>query len=289
MWGVFIFTYQYAVIGGDMRQVLLFQDLARKYACIRFGVDTAEENGEEAKSIEEAVSKAEKLLLPIPMCRQGNLNIQQDIEITKEELLEYIRAGQHIFAGCIDKEWMQKARDKGAVCYDYMEEPTIAVYNSIATAEGTIAEIIRTYPQNLHGTKVLILGFGKCARTLAAKLKALDAKVSIAARAKNALMEAYTGGYHAVKLDALSGVIGEYPIIINTIPARILNRQELAHLREGAAVYEIASMPYGADMDAAKELGIAIFICPALPAKYAPVSSAEILKQYIMEKQGGNT
>ena len=289
MWGVFIFTYQYAVIGGDMRQVLLLQSFAGKHSCIRFGVGEVCENAEEATSIEQAVSKAKNLLLPIPMCKGDKLNIQQGEVITKEQLLEYVRAGQSIFAGCIDAEWKRKALEKGVVCYDYMEENTIAIYNSVATAEGTLAEIIRTYPQNLHGTKVLVLGFGKCARTLAAKLKALDAKVSVAARSENALMEAYVGGYHTVKLDALPGVMGEYSVIVNTIPARILTKQELPHLKKEAIVYEIASMPYGVDVEAAKELGITVYICSALPAKYAPVSSAEILKQYIIEKQGGNT
>ena len=60
-------------------------------------------------------------------------------------------------------------------------------------------------------------------------------------------------------------------------------------MKKEAIVYEIASMPYGVDVEAAKELGITVYICSALPAKYAPVSSAEILKQYIIEKQGGNT
>lgn len=272
-----------------MRQVLLLQEFAKKHPCIRFGVEDNGENAEEAATIEQAVSKAQNLLLPIPMCKGGKLNLQTDTEVTKEDLLEYIRAGQRIFAGCMDEEWKRAAGEKGAVCCDYMEEQTIALYNSIATAEGTIAEILRTYPQNLHGTQVLVLGFGKCAKTLAAKLKALDAKVSIAARSAAALMEAYTNGYHTVKLEVLSGVIGEYSVLVNTIPARILTGQELSHLKEEAVIYEIASFPYGVDTEAAKELGVQVYICPSLPAKYAPVSSAKILKQYIIEKQGGNT
>lgn len=285
----FIFTYQYAVIGGDMRQTLLLQSLAEKHSCIRFGVEALEGNGDEAASIEQAVSKARNLLLPIPMCKGNKLNIQQDIEITKEELLNYVRAGQYMFAGCIDEEWKKRAEEKGVICFDYMAEDTIAIYNSIATAEGTLAEIIRTYPRNLHDSKVLVLGFGRCAKTLAAKLKPLAAKVSIAARSKNALMKAYTNGYHTMKLEALSDAIGEYPIIVNTIPARILTKQELSYVKKEAAIYEIASLPYGVDVDAAKELGVSVYICPALPAKYAPVSSAEILMQFVMEKQGGNT
>lgn len=214
---------------------------------------------------------------------------ENDHSVTKEEVLEYIQEGQCIFGGCIDKEWRRRAEEKGAVCYDYMEEEPIAIYNSIATAEGTIAEIIRTYPRNLHGTKVLILGFGKCARTLAGKVKGLDASVTIAARRAEARMEAYAEGYKSMKLTDLSAKIQEYPIIVNTIPDRVLKRQELAVLGLENAIYEIASYPYGVDVEAAKELGVKVVVCPALPAKYAPISSVEILEQYIMEKKGGST
>lgn len=270
-----------------MRQELLLKELRKKASCIRFGVGA---EGDKATTLELAVSLAENLLFPIPMCKGSRLNIQQqEIEETKEDVLKYIRTGQRIFAGCMDKAWAQKAREKGAVCYDYMEEKTIAVYNSIATAEGTIAEILQTYPKNLHGTKVLVLGFGTCARTLAVKLKALSAVVCIAARSDIAIMEAYANGFETVKLEKITEILKEYPLIINTIPARVITKKELLCADKETRIYEIASFPYGVDLDMAGELGMAVRLCPALPAKYAPASSAEILKQYIMEKQGGKT
>lgn len=287
LWGVFIFVYQYSVIGGDVRQVLLLKDFQNMASCIRYGVG---EEGDKAASIELAVSLGETLLLPIPMCKGNKLNIQQQgSEVTKEEILRYLRAGQTIFAGCIDKEWKRRAEEKGAVCYDYMEEKTIAIYNSIATAEGTIAEVIKAYPQNLHDTRVLVLGFGICGKTLAAKLSALSARVCIAARSKQVLMEAYANGYQTVALDKLADILNEYPVIINTIPARVISRTELACVQEEAMIFEIASYPYGVDVEAATELGVSVCICSAIPATYAPVSSVKILKQFILEKQGGHT
>lgn len=281
----FIFTYQYAVIGGDMRQKVLFHELTKSASCIWYGVEALAGNNGEASSIEQAVSQAENLLLPIPMCKGDMINIQQkDKAISKDILLQYMKEGQRIFAGCIDEAWKRAAEEKGAVCFDYMKEQTIAIYNSIATAEGTIAEIFAKYPKNLHGEKVLVLGFGICAKTLATKLKALDAKVTIGARNDNVLMEAYAYGYQTVKLEMLAEHINTYPIIINTIPAKILTKKVLEAMEKDAVIYEIASFPYGLDEDAAKEKGITYHICPALPAKYAPVSSAEMLKQFIENK-----
>lgn len=286
MWGVFIFAYQYSVVGGDIRQVLLFEELRKKASCIQFGVGT---QGDRAVSLELAVSLAQNLLLPIPMCKGNKLNIQQqDIEGTKEDILKYIRKGQRIFAGCMDKVWVERVREKGVLCYDYMEERNIAIYNSIATAEGTIAEILQNFPRNLHGAKVMILGYGTCAKTLAVKLKGMSAEVCVAARSDHALMEAYANGYRMIRLEKMSEILKEYSIVINTIPARVFGRKELECVNEEMEIYEIASYPYGVDVDTANELGITVRVCPSLPAKYAPISSVEILKQYIMEKSGGS-
>ena len=49
-------------------------------------------------------------------------------------------------------------------------------------------------------------------------------------------------------------------------------------------VYEIASEPYGIDLKSAKEKEIRVEVLGALPGKYSPVSSALILKEYILEK-----
>lgn len=276
----FIFTYQYAVIGGDMRQKILFEKLSKDYkACVYYGVN--ELLCDEAESLEIAMTQAKTLLLPIPMCKGEQLNIQQDKQISKSMLLEYIQNGQYIFGGCIPEDWKELAEEKGAKCFDYMKEKTIAIYNSIATAEGTIAEMIRTYPKNLHGEKVLVLGFGTCAKTLASKLKAFDMNVTIAARNEQALMEAYVYGYETVPLELLDEVIDEYPLIVNTIPARVLSQKTLERMKKQAVLYEIASMPYSFSEEEAKKVEITYYICPALPAKYAPVSSAEMLREFI--------
>ena len=133
-----------------------------------------------------------------------------------------------------------------------------------------------------------MLGYGNCAKTLAVKLKGISAEVCIVARSDQALMEAYASGYCIMKLEKVSEVIKEYPLIVNTIPARIITRKELECVDKEAEIYEIASFPYGVDIDIANKLGVTVRICPSLPAKYAPVSSAEILKQYILEKTGGS-
>jgi dipicolinate synthase subunit A len=54
-----------------------------------------------------------------------------------------------------------------------MKDEKIVILNAIATAEGTIMEAIRSSDQNLHGSNCIELGYGRCAKVLAQKLKAL--------------------------------------------------------------------------------------------------------------------
>lgn len=284
-----MFQYQYAVIGGDMRQKLLLKKLYHSgHACIYFGLAEIEENIQKATSVMDGVINAENILLPIPMCKGKYLFFpEHDIEMESKMLLPYIQQGQRIFAGNIESKWKRKVQEKGALCFDYMEERTIVIYNSIATAEGMIAEMIKTYPKNLHRERILILGFGTCGKILAKKLNALDAFVTVAARTQEALMEAYANGFQSFSIEELQKKIKGFSIIVNTIPAKILNRKILSEVNKDAALYELASFPYGFDTTVAKEIGLNYHICSALPGKYAPASSADMLKRFVEEKQGG--
>lgn len=301
MRGVFIFEYVYGIIGTDLRQQLLLQELGKEDSCIFYEVYgktkeqkiesresiSKERKVQRAESLKEAVEKCSILLLPIPMCKKGKINITGE-EITEEEFLTYLKSGQSLYAGKITDKFQKAAEKKGVSCYDYMEEERIAIYNSIATAEGTIAEMIRTSLCNLQGRKVLVLGYGRCGRILAKKLQALDALVTVCARRKEVLMEAHVFGCQTFPLQELGNRIKEFPLIINTIPERILGKEILKEADPASIFYEIASEPYGIDGEEAKKRKIRVEILGALPGKYSPVSSALILKEYILENREKN-
>ena len=65
---------------------------------------------------------------------------------------------------------------------DIMDSEELVIYNTIATAEGTIELAIANTDKNLHESKILILGFGRVAKTLALKLKGLSQHIACAAR-----------------------------------------------------------------------------------------------------------
>ena len=76
---------------------------------------------------------------------------------------------------------------------------------------------------------------------------------------------------------------GRWDFVLNTIPAVRFKKEELSRFGS-AALFELASPPYGFDMDAAAELGIKVELAGALPSRFSPISAAEAIKDAILEE-----
>lgn len=286
------YKYDYAVIGGDMRQVYLAEELAGfsrricHYALCnipdghRFS-DTSLVTA--AASLEEACSLSACIISPIPLCRNGfflNQNVF-DQPIPIDRIFSSLKSGQSFFGGCIPEEPKAAALKKGVRVFDLMTEPSLSYFNTIATAEGAICEAIRQSPRNLRHSSCAILGYGKCGRTLCQYLKGISCRTYVAARreeirAQAALLSDKTG-----TMEEFLSCAGEFDFIFNTIPAVVLTGAVLTKLKTTVTIIDIASAPGGVDYEAAHALGLKALLCPGLPGKYAPASSAGAIRETI--------
>lgn len=161
--------------------------------------------------------------------------------------------------------------------YAHLEEYQIA--NARLTAEGAIA-LLRP-ETGLSGAHILLLGYGRIARLLARELQKAGALVTAAARSGEQRAWAEAEGIEALPLDALSGALDRFDVIIGTIPAPVLTEPLLALVRKDALLLELASAPGGIDAAAAHERGLRYIRAPGLPAKYAPERAAVILRDAV--------
>lgn len=171
----------------------------------------------------------------------------------------------------ISPPWDPSAR------YARREEYQIAIAR--LTAEGAIA-LLRP-ETGLSGAHILLLGYGRIARLLARELQKAGALVSAAARSGEQRAWAEAEGIEALPLDALSGALDRFDVIIGTIPAPVLTEPLLALVRKDALLLELASAPGGIDAAAAHERGLRYIRAPGLPAKYAPERAAVILRDAV--------
>ena len=201
-------------------------------------------------------------------------------EISIREMIHYLE-GKILIAGSISPEIYDMANDEYIEIIDIMKREELAVLNTISTAEGAIEIAISNTNKIIHGSEVLILGFGRIGKVLARKMAGLSAKVTCAARKDEDLAWIRAYGHKETNINALGENLSQYDIILNTVPHLVLNKERLQYVKKDALLIDLASNPGGIDKKEAKELKLKLVWALALPGKVAPVTTAEFIKDTI--------
>lgn len=271
-----------SIIGGDLRLVklveMLIEEGAQVFTYALENSDIEEEN--RCKSLKEAAEKSDIILGPIPFSSNGEtINAPFSNEkISVEDFLENI-SGKVLIAGNIKQELYEKCLENNIKVIDILKREELAVLNAVSTAEGTIKIAIEETPKNIHGSNILVMGFGRVGKVLANMLNGLGANVACEARKNSDLAWIKAYGYEPIKITDLNENLNRFDIIVNTIPYIILNEDNLDNVRKDALVIDLASNPGGVDREAIKEKKIKFIWALSLPGKVAPVTSAEFIKE----------
>lgn len=269
-----------SIIGGDLRIVKLVDMLnADGYNVYTYGLEQANiDDIQKCKSIEEVSEKSDIIVSSIPFTSDGvNVNTPfSKNKISIEEVAKYIK-GKTFIAGRIEEELYQKFSETKVI--DLLKREELTVLNTIATAEGTIQIAMEESTKTLHGSKILVMGFGRVSKILSNMLKGIGAEVHCETRTtvNCAWIKAY--GYNPILLDELDEELNKFDVIINTIPHIILNKERLKKVKKDCIIIDIASNPGGVDRNSAKELGIKMIWALSLPGRVAPITSAEFIKE----------
>lgn len=252
--------------GSDKRQKMLGELLQQEEVSVVYCNNT--EDTTEIAACQTSPSHA-TILLPVP-CQPS----------LYEEILASVGSGNIVLGGNIPESFVRQCTSKGALVYDYLKSPAIAIHNAVATAEGAICEAICRSPWNLHNHTSLVLGYGRCGAVLADRLKGLGSHVTVSARDPEKAAKAETMG---CKLLTRQSSLSAYYFIFNTVPAPVLNATVLDQLHPDVTIIDIASAPGGCDFSYCEKQSIRAYLCSGLPAKYAPKSSAEIIFRHLQE------
>lgn len=278
----------FTIVGGDLRIIKLANMLAKDGNYIyAYGVEKAEELNENANivicdKLIDAVKNSEIIIGPIPFSSNGkDINSPfSNKQISIRELMHVINA-KILIAGSITPEVYSLANDEYIEIIDLMKREELAVLNTISTAEGTIEIIISNTNKIVHGSKVLILGFGRIGKVLARKLTGLSAKVTCAARKDEDLAWIKAYGYSETNINAIGENLVEYDVIVNTVPHLILTEERLKYVKDDCLLVDLASNPGGIDKRVAKNKKLKLIWALALPGKVAPTTTAEFIKETV--------
>lgn len=248
----------FAVIGEDARQLAAAEYLIQKGYRVAGSGD---------------LYRADYVLLPMPLTGD-NAGFAR--------LLKAAKPGALAFGGKVSGQAMEAAQAAGIQLFDYLRREELALLNAIPTAEGCLELILQNRRKVLWRSPVLVLGYGRCAFALAQRLLALDAKVTVAARRPEALALAMSQGLDTLPLDRLEERLPSFEVVVNTIPALVLDEGRLAALPRGSLVIDLASLPGGTDFEAAERLGLDAIHALSLPARCAPVTAGEFVARAVL-------
>lgn len=274
---------KYLIIGGDMRSTYLAELLKKEYHRVEiYGFDKKQNNGKNS-NLTQMVTNADIIICGIPLAAAGGLvNMPLSEEaLTVHTLIELMPENAVFVAGKIDKDVRESLSKKGIRYLDLLDREEMAVLNAIPAAEGAVEMIINAIPRTIHGSKILILGYGRIGKILAGILSGFGADVWVEARNYADLSWIEANGYKPVHLNDLERYVTDMNVIVNTVPHVLLTADILNKIHLDCYLLDLASKPGGIDFEHARELGIKTDWALSLPGKVAPLTAAEIIKKTI--------
>jgi dipicolinate synthase subunit A len=271
------------VVGGDLRQVKLVEMLENDGHTVHTAALEKGLSKMTRKSPPMDAARAHCVIMPLPILNQeGLLNAPLgERTYTLNEILDLLHPGQIVCGGLLSEDVIRQAEERGLRLFDYYEREECKIANAVPTAEGAIQVAMENMPATLHGSRVLVIGFGRVGKLTAHRLQSLGARVTVAARKCQDWAWAQAYGYGTEDTGRLAYWLGGYDLIINTVPAMILDRNHLERVQPGVFIIDLASLPGGIDFDAASDLGISAVSLPGIPGKTAPVTAAKAIRDSI--------
>lgn len=279
------YNFTAAVVGGDLRQVEVAGALTELFKEVRI-------YGHPSSVLPAAVVfgahldelvHARAIILPINGMNESGMvtGYKPEQTINFGSFMPSLTKGTSVITGSITAQWLQKANHLQLKVFQYADNDEIAILNSIPTAEGALQIAMEQLPITIHGSRVLIIGFGRVGETVAHLFKAVGAKTVVAARRASSLARALEQGHEKAGINSLPDIIERFDLIINTVPVPIINETLLAKVASGSLMIELASPPYGIDFEAVRKLNIKAILAPGLPGKVAPKTAGRILSSTI--------
>lgn len=202
-------------------------------------------------------------------------------KIKPEEAL-LLPSNTFVFAGNLSPEVSTILDERKILVSNFMMSEIFAIKNAHLTAEGVLAIILEKSIRSIYSNNILIFGAGRISKSCAILFGKLGMKFAICnyhtANYENAFIfsdKCYLGEEY--KKD-----IGNFDIIINTIPSLHLSSEDAELFQKDALYIETASFD-GIDRNLASNFHFVH--APSLPQKYASESAAKLMQEFIEGEQ----
>jgi len=158
---------------------------------------------------------------------------------------------------------------------DFLKDEGYLAANAYITAECALDVALPYLTVTLRGCPVLIIGFGRIGKCLGQLLRAIGADVTISARKEQDLAMIGALGHTPIPTSRIPDFLSRYRLIFNTVPAPVLQEEDLARCPEDCVKIELASRDGMAGDD--------IVIARGLPGIHLPESSGALIANTFLQ------
>ena len=196
-----------------------------------------------------------------------------------EEEIKKLPAKTKIVCGNLSPEYLKVLKDKKIEIKNLMLDEIFAVKNANLTAEGVLAIILEKTDKSIFDTKVLILGGGRIAKAMAVILKSLSVEYAIVSYNPVKFPSYYTIANKCYYRKGFLRDIDKFDVIVNTIPAKIIDDEIIAKINPKTIFIETASVKC---LDDTQKLNFEFLFSPALPQRYSAYTAGKLVFESIM-------
>lgn len=269
-------------VGGDSRQIYMSRYLAQFAKVYTFGINELSGKTINVRSPFEIEDKIDVMVLPLmkselPEVDCGDLGV-----VNCSMFVPALKKNAIITGGRLSTKQIEYFSALGFDVTDYFKREELVIKNCIPTAEGALQLAMQELATTVYKSKVLVIGYGRVGKACGKLFDSVGAKTVCTARKLSSLAEAENDKLESFHIDELYGHINGFDLIINTVPAVILDKNMLKAVAKDTLIIDLASKPGGVDFEAASELNKKVIHALSLPGKVAPVTSGEIIAKAVI-------
>ncbi len=181
-----------------------------------------------------------------------------------------------ILGGVQKPEILSILKEKKIEYVNLMKDEEFVVKNAMLTAEGVLALIISATQKSIFENKILILGSGRCGKSLMHLLLRLQLDFSVVTFNIKKIPENQYFQKEVILAKYMFPHLHEFDVIVNTAPLKVFEDEQLDYIKVGTTIIEVASVNC-LNKELAISKGINYILAPALPQVYSFESAGELV------------
>lgn len=231
-------------------------------------------------TLQRVMQQADIVVLPTPVSRGEALTGDRS-QTPWQTVFPLFSPRQRVFGGGFSTAQRVSLQARAVRFTDFLDCAQFVRFNAALTAQGALRLLLENTAQYLPQQRVLIAGYGNVGQETAKWLCGVGCRCTVAARSASQRKRAENAGCGAIAPDEAKRTIGQFDVLVNTIPARWLDAKSLSGAKPGGVYLELAGAPFGTEKDAALQCGLCYIDGKGLPGRFCPQAAAEAMKHCI--------